>query len=307
MLINEANVYLGERGYVQLVKDVLEKGVSIPDRTGVGSKAMFGATVIYDKLENGLTDFALSTSRPCPLRLAFEEIMFFLRGETDTKKLEEKGIFFWNGNTTREFLNNRNMKWCAEGDLGAAYSSQWRRAGDFSGVPPEACVDQLSKLLETLKHDKYSRRMVVDLWNPVEEYAMPITPCWAWSQWIVIPGEDGKDYLHLSLVNRSLDALFGYPYSVQQYRLLQYMLCKMFGFEMGQMRVCLSHTHLYNSQLEYATEFVERDFGVQGQVEVNKEIKSLEDLLSVEWTDIVVSGLEVNNSPFKAKKPPMAV
>lgn len=306
-MLNEANVYFGERGYVQLVKEVLEKGVSIPDRTGVGSKALFGATIIYDKLENGLTDFALSTSRSCPLRLAFEEIMFFLRGETDTKKLEEKGVFFWQGNTTREFLDNRNMKWCAEGDLGAAYSSQWRRAGDFSGVPPEACVDQLAKLLDTLKHDKYSRRMVIDLWNPVEEYAMPITPCWAWSQWIVIPGEDGKDYLHLSLVNRSLDALFGYPYSVQQYRLLQYMLCKMFGFEMGQMRVCLSHIHLYNSQLEYAAEFVERDFGVQGQVEVNKEIKSLDDLLSVEWSDIVVSGLEVNKSPFKAKKPPMAV
>lgn len=306
-MLSEANVYFGERGYVQLVKDVLEKGVSIPDRTGVGSKAMFGATVIYDKLENGLTDFALSTSRSCPLRLAFEEILFFLRGETDTKKLEEKGVFFWNGNTTREFLDNRNMKWCAEGDLGAAYSSQWRRAGEFSGVPPEACVDQLTKLLDTLKYDKYSRRMVVDLWNPVEEYAMPITPCWAWSQWIVIPGEDGKDYLHLSLVNRSLDSMFGYPYAVQQYRLLQYMLCKMFGFEMGQMRVCLSHIHIYNSQLEYAAEFVERDFGVQGQVEVNKELKSLEDLLSVEWSDIVVSDLEVNKSPFKVKKPPMAV
>lgn len=306
-MLNEANVYFGERGYVQLVKDVLEKGVSIPDRTGVGSKALFGATVIYDKLESGLTDFALSTSRSCPLRLAFEEIIFFLRGETDTKKLEEKGVFFWKGNTTREFLDNRNMKWCAEGGLGAAYSNQWRRAGDFSGVPPEACVDQLARLLDTLKHDKYSRRMVVDLWNPVEEYAMPITPCWAWSQWIVIPGEDGKDYLHLSLVNRSLDAMFGYPYAVQQYRLLQYMLCKMFGFEMGQMRVCLSHIHLYNSQLEYAAEFVERDFGEQGQVEVNKELKSLEDLLSVEWGDIVVSGLEVNKSPFKAKKPPMAV
>ena len=292
-MLNKANVYFGERGYVQLVKDVLEKGVSIPDRTGVGSKALFGATVIYDKLEIGLTDFALSTSRSCPLRLAFEEIMFFLRGETDTKKLEENGVFFWKGNTTREFLDNRNMKWCAEGDLGAAYSSQWRRAGDFSGVPPEACVDQLARLLDTLKHDKYSRRMVVDLWNPVEEYAMPITPCWAWSQWIVIPGEDGKDYLHLSLVNRSLDSMFGYPYAVQQYRLLQYMLCKMFGFEMGQMRVCLSHIHLYNSQLEYAAEFVERDFGVQGQVEVNKEIKSLEDLLSVEWSDIVVSGLQL--------------
>lgn len=306
-MLNEANVYFGERGYVELVKDVLEKGVSIPDRTGVGSKAMFGATVIYDKLESGLTDFALSTSRPCPLRMAFEEIMFFLRGETDTKKLEEKGVFFWQGNTTREFLDNRNMKWCSEGDLGAAYSGQWRRAGEFSGVPPEACVDQLAKLLETLKYDKYSRRMVVDLWNPVEEYAMPITPCWAWSQWIVIPREDGKDYLHLSLVNRSLDALFGSPYAVQQYRLLQYMLCKMFGFEMGQMRVCLSHIHLYNNQLEYAAEFVERDFGVQGQVEVNKEIKSLKDLLSVEWSDIVVSGLVVNKSPFKAKKPPMAV
>lgn len=305
-MLNEANVYFGERGYVQLVKDVLEKGVSIPDRTGVGSKALFGATVIYDKLESGLTDFALSTSRSCPLRLAFEEIMFFLRGETDTKKLEEKGVFFWKGNTTREFLDNRNMKWCAEGDLGAAYSTQWRRAGDFSGVPPEACVDQLAKLLETLKHDKYSRRMVVDLWNPVEEYAMPITPCWAWSQYVVLPGADGKDYLHLSLVNRSLDVLFGAPFALQQYRLFQLMLCKMFGFEMGEMRVSLSHIHLYNNQLEYAEELIGREFGVAGQVDISKPLSDINSLLSTEWSDIIVTGLEVNKTPFKAVRPPMA-
>ena len=311
-----SKVYFGEAGYVQLLKDVLENGVEIPDRTGIGCRAIFDAKVVYDKLKDGETDFALSTIRSCPPRFSFEEMWMFLKGETNTKTLEEKGIYFWKGNTSREFLDSRNLDDFPEGSLVAAYSSQWRGFGKFSDkymtyeqimAGEGEGIDQLKTLLHTLKEDKYSRRMVVSLWNPAEEDLMPLTPCWWASEYVVLPSKEGKDVLHVKLISRSLDVLFGFPFAVQQYRLFQLALCKMFGFEMGTLSADLSHVHLYNNQLEYTQETVQREFGKQGKVLINKKISSLGDLLSLQWEDIIVTDFEVNKTPFKAAKPHMAV
>ena len=290
----------GEAGYVELLRYILENGVDIPDRTGEGCRAVFDINLSY-----GCGESVLSTVRSTPLRMAFEEFWMMLRGETHTRQLEEKGIYFWKPQTSREFLDSRNLFDLEEGDMGKAYGWQWR---NFGGCGEKKGADQLKYLIDTLKNDKYSRRNVVTLWNPLQNDEKALTECWYGSQWIVLPNKsDGLDYLHCKLSNRSLDALYGCSFAIQQYRLLQICLCKMFNFQLGEISATSGHCHLYNNQLEYAAEFVERDFGVQGQVEVNKELKSLDDLLSVEWGDIVVSGLEVNKSPFKAKKPPMAV
>lgn len=301
-----SKVYFGEAGYVQLLHDVLENGVEIPDRTGVGCRAIFDAKVVYDKLESGETDYALSTIRSCPLRFSFEEMWMFLRGETNTKALEEKGIYFWKGNTSREFLDKRGLEHLPEGDLGRAYSEQWRDFGGMYDIFGQG-ADQLWKLISNLEMDRYSRRMVVSLWNPHEEDCMPLTPCWWASEYVVLPDKEGKDTLHVKLINRSLDVLFGFPFAVQQYRLFQLALCKMFGFEMGTLSADLSHVHLYNNQLEYAQETVQREFGKQGKVLINKEISSMGDLLSLHWEDIIVTDLEVNKTPFTAERPPMAI
>lgn len=298
-----SKIYFGESGYLSLLRDILDNGVDIPDRTGVGCRAIFDTKVVYDKLENGETDFALSTVRSCPLRFSFEEFWMFIKGEPDTKTLEEKGIRMWVGNTSREFLDGRGLSLYPEGFLGRAYSEQWR---DFGGVSGRG-QDQLAKLLKTLKEDRYSRRMVISLWNPEEEDLMPLTPCWWASEYVVLPNKEGKDTLSVKLINRSLDTLFGFPYAVQQYRLFQYALCKMFGFEMGSLSADLSHCHIYFNQIEYARETVGRQLGKQGKVLINKGISSLESLLSLQWEDIIVEGLEVNKAPFIAVKPPMSV
>jgi thymidylate synthase len=301
-----SKVYYGESGYVQLLKDVLENGVEIPDRTGIGCRAIFDAKVVYDKLGDGETDFALSSLRSCPPRFSFEEMWMFLKGETDTKTLEDKGIYFWAGNTSREFLDSRDLCHLPEGDLGRAYSEQWRDFGGYYTYARQG-VDQLLKLIDTLGSDRYSRRMVVSLWNPSEEDLMPLTPCWWASEYVVLPNKEGKDVLHVKLINRSLDVLFGFPFAVQQYRLFQLALCKMFGFEMGTLSADLSHVHLYNNQLEYAQETVQREFGEHGKVLINKEISSLGDLLSLQWEDILVTDLEINKTPFRTPKPSMAI
>lgn len=297
-----SKVYYGENGYLSLLRDILDNGVDIPDRTGVGCRAIFDAKLVWGEGES-----TLSTVRPMPLRLAFEEFMFFLRGETNTKTLEEKGINFWKPNTSREFLDKRGLSFLPEGDLGAAYSIQWREFGGCS-EGSGAGVDQLEKLINTLYNDRYSRRMVVSLWNPAEEHLMPLTPCWWASQYVVLPNKDGEDVLHVKLVNRSLDALFGAMFAVQQYRLFQYTLCKMFGFKLGEISCDLSHAHLYSNQLEYTEELLTRTPTYEsGEIKINKDLNNLEDLLSLQWEDIEVVGHEVNKTPFNVVRPPMSV
>lgn len=287
--------YVGESGYVQVIKDILRDGVPQQDRTGVGTISIFDAKVEYSEDSFG----CFSTIRNCPMKFSFEELWFFLRGETDTKKIEAKGINFWKGNTSREFLDKQGLSYLPEGNLGLAYSRQFR---DFSGASAAYGVDQLHNLIEELKHNPNSRRLMIDLWNPLEHDYMCLTPCWFNFQVVVI-----GDYLHMKLRNRSLDSVFGYSFAVQQYRLLQICLCKMFGYELGKLSADLSHVHIYNNQIDYAYELVCRDFGKQGEVLIHKDLSTLDDLLSLEWEEIEVVGLEVNKTPFSTPKPEMAV
>jgi thymidylate synthase len=111
----------------------------------------------------------------------------------------------------------------------------------------------------------------------------------------------------MKLRNRSLDAVFGYSFAVQQYRLLQLCLCKMFGHQLGRLSADLSHVHIYKNQIEYAKELCTRDLGRQGDVLIHKDLNSLEDLLSLKWEDFEIIGLEVNKAPFVTPRPPMAV
>lgn len=295
-----SKTYWGEAGYLALLEDILEFGVDIPDRTGVGCRALFDATLVFDE---GVS--TLSTVRSTPLRFSFEEMWMFLRGETNTKILEEKGIYFWQPQTSRKFLDSRGLFYYEEGDLVRAYSSQWREFGAAAGM---RSVDQLKKLLTTMENDRYSRRMVVSLWNPAEEHLMPLTPCWWASQYVVLPDkETGEDTLHVKLTNRSLDALFGCMFAIQQYSLLQICLCKMFGFKLGKISASLSHVHLYQDQIEYTKELLTREPTYKsGEIKINKDLHNLEDLLSLQWEDIEVVGHEVNKTPFKTPKPRMA-
>lgn len=299
-------MYKNEVGYLKLLKDIMEKGVDVPSRAGL-CRALLGVNIEFD-------DYCLSTVRSAPLRLAFHEQWFFLRGHTQTKMLEAEGCNFWKPQTSKEFQKLRGVDYLDEGELGSCYSLQWRSAGGydvsqsrFTGKSTsEYGVDQLKELIESLGKDRYSRRNLVNLWGSENEHAV-ITPCWFASQWIVLPNSEGRDELHCQLFNRSNDALFGATFSFQGYRLLQIALCKMFGFELGKLRATISHAHIYAEQFEYVEETLQRELGVQGEISLNKDIKTLDDLLSLEWEDWSVDGLVVNKTPYKTPKPKMAV
>lgn len=286
---------VGERGYVNLIKRVLEEGVEVPDRTGVGSLAVFDEKLEYYPAK----EFPFSTIRPAPLRLAFGEFWFYLRGHTQTKMLEEKGVNFWRGNTSREFLDKRGLGHLPEGDMGKAYGYQLRNYNDK--------LDQLVEVYEELSGNPYSRRLYTTFWNPTQSDDMALTPCWHSHQWVVLPDGLGNDVLNLKLLNRSLDTIFGAQFAVQQYALYQICMAKLLGMKVGKLSCDLTQVHIYNNQIDYAEEILSREFGQGGVVTVKKELNTLEDLLNLQWEDIEEVGLEVNRTPFKTPRPPMAV
>lgn len=291
-----SKIWYGEKGYINLLKHVLDNGHFTPDRTGVGCIKDFNHQVVYD-LGNG--EFPFSTIRPAPLRLAFEEFWFFMRGEKDTKILEEKGVNFWKGNTTREFLDSRNLHHEKEGSMGEAYGRQWR---NYSGKH-----DQLEEIYHQLLDDPYSRRHYTTFWNPAESYMMALTPCWHSHVFNVIPDDKGELVLNMKVFNRSLDLVFGYSFAVQQYALYMMCMAELTGMKVGSIVFDLSDVHVYTNQVDYAKELVQRDFGIVGTVFIEKQLNTLYDMITMDWKDIVIEGLVVNKEPFKETRPPMAV
>ncbi len=298
-------VYFDEAGYIGLLADILRNGVSVPDRTGVGSIAVFDRKLVF----NAGKQFPFRTVEAAPLRYSYEEFWMFLRGETQTKQLEVKGINFWKGNTSRQFLDNRGLFYVDEGDMNKAYGFQFRGFGGEKSPTTDGVdggKDQLKDLFANLKKDPYSRRHYVTFWNPAQLDEMALTPCWHSHQFVVLPDENGDDTLHLKMLNRSLDTVYGCMFAVQQYALYQKAIAEIFGFKVGTISCDLTQVHIYNNQIEYAKELVARKLGKPGEVRFKKKLKDLDDLLNLKWEDIEVTGLEVNKEPFKTPKPPMA-
>jgi thymidylate synthase len=320
-----------EYQYLGIMDNILKTGQREANRTGIDTLATWGQTIKAD-LSKG---FPIITTRKTSLRIAFEETWFFLRGETDTKKLEAKKIGIWTGNTSREFLDKVGLNYLPEGHMGKGYSFQWRNFGGeyktiteypeykdlsklslaeweelnkpsfdnriFQYDKSEGGVDQIANLLEGMKKDPTGRRHIVTAWNPQQTTEMALPPCHLYHQYRVT--SDGK--LNSTFVMRSWDFLYGAPFNIMGYALLNHAFAKYLKLEPGVLVGFGNDVHLYDNQLDIARQQIERTPFNLPKLTITKELNSLEDILSLEYSDIVLEGYEAH--PDFKDKPKMAV
>jgi len=292
------------QNYIELLEDVIINGVDKPDRTGVGSRAVFGRMLRWDLAQG----YPLQTTRRVPLRIAFEETMFFLRGETNTKLLEAKNINIWKGNTSREFLDKRGLTYLPVGDMGKGYGYQWRH---WEGVNPDYMAepletDQIAQLLDGIKKDPYGRRHIVTGWNPGQLHEMALPPCHMLHMYSVegdFTVNEGK--LNNCFVMRSNDVPFGLPFNIASYALINHIFAKHLGLIPGELVYFGWDVHIYQNQMKMVEEILERKPRPLPQIVIHKDLPKFEDILALQWEDIELIGYDPH--PDVKNKPEMAV
>ena len=213
--------------YLDLLRLVLEHGVPKTDRTGTGTRAVFGHQMRFD-LAAG---FPLLTTKKLHLKSIVHELLWFLRGESNVAYLRENGVTIWD-------------EWAdAEGELGPVYGVQWRQWRAADG----RTIDQISAAVDLLRRDPHSRRIVVSAWNVGELDRMALTPCHALFQFFVADGR-----LSCQLYQRSADIFLGVPFNIASYALLTHMMAEQTGFEVGEFVWTGGDCHLYSNHLEQA-------------------------------------------------------
>ena len=235
--------------YLDLLRDVLENGVDKMDRTGVGTRSVFGRQMRFD-LSKG---FPLMTTKKMHLKSIIYELLWFLKGDTNVKYLQEHGVRIWN-------------EWADEnGDLGPVYGSQWR---NWNGEG----IDQIAEVIEKLKKTPNDRRMIVSAWNVGKIAEMHLPPCHMMFQFYV-----ANNKLSCMLYQRSCDMFLGVPFNIASYALLTMMVAQVCGYELGEFIHTLGDTHIYHNHFEQVREQLSRQPLSLPQMKINPEVKDIND------------------------------
>ncbi len=270
-----------EKQFLGTLNNILTRGVRKKDRTGVGTLSTFGEQLRFS-LEDGR--FPLLTHRRVPLRMAFEELMWMIRGQTDAKILAEKKVNIWNDNTTRKFLDGRGLKW-EVGDIGPAYGFQLRHYGakyygchhNYAGKG----FDQLANVIHLLKNDPSSRRIMFTFWNPADLCKMALPPC-AFNYQFYVSGK----WLSCKLTQRSSDISLAGGWNIATASLWTYMLAKICGLRPKEVIWSTGDTHIYMNQVAAVKEMVQREPNPFPTI----FLKSPKDnyIENFEWSDIIL-------------------
>ena len=252
------------RAYLDLLRHVLEHGTEKADRTGTGTRSVFGWQMRFD-LEQG---FPLVTTKKLHLKSIVHELIWFLRGETNIAYLREHGVRIWD-------------EWAdANGDLGPVYGQQWRAWPTADG----GVVDQIAGVIEEIRRNPYSRRLIVSAWNVGELPKMALQPCHSLFQFYVAKGR-----LSCQLYQRSGDIFLGVPFNIASYALLTHMVAQVCGLGVGDFVHTLGDAHLYNNHVEQARLQLAREPRPLPQLRLNPEVRSIFDF---RYEDIVLEGYQ---------------
>ena len=235
--------------YLDLLRDIMENGVDKTDRTGVGTRSVFGRQMRFD-LSKG---FPLVTTKKVHLKSIIYELLWFLKGDTNVKYLQENGVRIWN-------------EWADEnGELGPVYGSQWR---NWNGEG----IDQIAQVIETLKTKPNDRRMIVSAWNVGKIPEMHLPPCHMMFQFYV-----ANNKLSCMLYQRSCDMFLGVPFNIASYALLTMMVAQVCGFEPGEFVHTLGDTHIYHNHFEQVREQLSHTPYPLPQMKINPNIRDIND------------------------------
>ena len=235
--------------YLDLLKDIMENGVDKMDRTGVGTRSVFGRQMRFD-LGKG---FPLVTTKKVHLKSIIYELLWFLKGDTNVKYLQEHGVRIWN-------------EWADEnGELGPVYGSQWR---NWNGEG----IDQIADVIERLKKTPNDRRMIVSAWNVGKIAEMHLPPCHMMFQFYV-----ANNKLSCMLYQRSCDMFLGVPFNIASYALLTMMVAQVCGYEPGEFVHTLGDTHIYHNHFDQVKEQLSHTPYPLPQMKINPEVKDIND------------------------------
>jgi thymidylate synthase len=263
------------RSYLDLMQRVLNDGARKSDRTGVGTLSLFGAQLRFN-LAGG---FPLVTTKKVHIKSIVHELLWFLKGDTNTRYLNDRGVTIWN-------------EWAdARGDLGPVYGYQWRSWP----APDGRHIDQMTQVLKLLRENPDSRRMLVSAWNVADLDRMALMPCHAFFQFYVADGR-----LSCQMYQRSADLFLGVPFNIASYALLTMMVAQACGFEPGDLVHTFGDTHLYVNHLDQAREQLSREPRPLPTMTLNPAIT---DLFAFTFDDFTLSGYD----PHPAIKAPIAV
>jgi thymidylate synthase len=250
--------------YLNLLNRILAEGTQKGDRTGTGTLSIFGHQMHFD-LRDG---FPLLTTKKLHLKSIIYELLWFLRGDTNVRYLQEHGVRIWN-------------EWADEnGELGPVYGHQWRSWPDYKG----GTIDQIKNVVDMIKHNPYSRRMLVTAWNPAEVDDMALPPCHCLFQFYVADGR-----LSLQLYQRSADSFLGVPFNIASYALLLQMIAQVTGLEAGEFIHTTGDTHLYLNHLEQAKLQLTREPRTLPKMKINPDVK---DIFDFKYEDFELIGYD---------------
>ncbi len=261
--------------YLDLLKHIRDNGVVKQDRTGIGTKSIFGYQMRFD-LQQG---FPLLTTKKVHLKSIIYELLWFISGDTNIKYLKEHGVSIWD-------------EWAdTNGDLGPVYGHQWRSWP----TPDGKSIDQLANVIDTIKNNPDSRRILVSAWNPGEVDKMALPPCHCLFQFYVAEGK-----LSCQLYQRSADTFLGVPFNIASYSLLTMMIAQVCGLQPGEFIHTTGDTHLYLNHIEQVDLQLSREPRVLPKMIINPEVT---DLFNFKYEDFRLEGYE----PWPTIKAPVAV
>ena len=277
-----------EEQYLNLLREILERGTWEEGRNG-RTKSVFGHSMRFS-LKNGT--IPILTTKKTAWKSCLKELLWFIRGDTDTKILQNQNVHIWDGNTTREFLDSRGLQHYREGLIGPGYGFQWRHFNaaynaDTGSPRDETGIDQLNQIVEALKDpaQRTSRRLIMTAWNPLQLNEMALPPCHIMCQFNV---HDGNK-LSCAMYQRSCDVPLGSPFNIASYSFLTHLLAKHCGLDAYEFVYFMGNCHIYEDHIEPMRTQIERKPFEFPTI----EIKTLRDNINeYEIDDFVINGYQ---------------